>query len=167
MALRERFRRRLEKAHVPTDPDEVRQLATLLGRIPLFERCSFSELHRLASTAYPICFEEGDQLCVEGAESSDCYVVVDGEATASIQGAEVGAVHCNDVVGERGPIEDRPRSATVTATTRLLAYAVSRDRLESLLNTNPNAAAHMRSFLRARYATSPLATDMALPPVLA
>jgi short-subunit dehydrogenase len=159
MAWREAFRRRLERARVPTDPDEIRRLATLLSRIPLFETCTFNELHQLACTAYPMAFEEGDVVCVEGAESSECYVVVAGEATVSIRGAEVGMVHANEVVGERGPIEDRPRSATVTAATRVLAYAISRERFEQLLTANPDAAAHMRRLVGARYPTSSLISD--------
>jgi NAD(P)-dependent dehydrogenase (short-subunit alcohol dehydrogenase family) len=154
IAWREAFRRRLERTQVATDPDEVRRLANLLGTIPLFERCSFGELHRLAATAYPIVFEEGDALCTEGAHASESYVIVEGEATASIQGFVVGTARANDVVGERGPIEDRPRAATVVATTRVLAYAVSRDRLTRLAELNPEAAAHMRRVVRERYGRS-------------
>jgi short-subunit dehydrogenase len=152
LVWREAFRRRLESTKVPTDPDEVRRLASLLGRIPLFETCTFNELHRLASTAYPIAFQEGDVVCAEGAESSDCYVVVEGELTVSIQGRDVGVVRASEVVGERGPIEGRPRSATVTAATNVLVYAISRARLSALIMGNAEAAAHMRRVVKARYA---------------
>ena len=91
-------------------------------------------------------------LCVEGAESGDCYVVVEGEAAVTIQGKPVGVVRANEVVGERGPIEGQARAATVTATTRALAYAISRDRLAEILGANAKAATHMRRLVRARYA---------------
>jgi NAD(P)-dependent dehydrogenase (short-subunit alcohol dehydrogenase family) len=152
-AWRETFRHRLERASIPTDPDEVRRLALLLGRLPLFATCSFSELHRLAATAYPIVFQEGDVLCAEGAAASDCYVIVEGEAAVSVRGRDVGTIIANDVVGERGLIENRPRSATVTASRRILAYAISRDRLDQLLRTNSDVAEHMRTLVRGRYAT--------------
>jgi hypothetical protein len=152
LALREAFRRRLEGGQIPADPAEVQALAALLRRIPLFEACAAGELQQLASTAYPIAFEEGEVLCVEGAESGDCYVVVEGEAAVTIQGRPVGMVRPNEVVGERGPIEDAPRAATVTATSRVLAYAISRDRLAEVLSTNAKAATHMRRLVRARYA---------------
>lgn len=150
--LREAFRRRLESGQIPADPVEVQRLAALLRRIPLFEACSAAELQQLASTAYPIAFEEGEVLCVEGAESGDCYVVVEGEAAVTIKGKPVGVVRANEVVGERGPIEGQARAATVTATTRALAYAISRDRLAEILGANAKAATHMRRLVRARYA---------------
>ncbi|MDP9325124.1 MAG: SDR family NAD(P)-dependent oxidoreductase [Candidatus Dormibacteraeota bacterium] len=152
IALRESFRHRLESGQIPADPVEVERLATLLRRIPLFEACAPVELQQLASTAYPIAFQEGEVLCIEGAESDDCYVVVEGEATVTIQGKPVGVVRANEVVGERGPIEGQPRAATVTATTRVLAYAISRDRLAEILSANAKAATHMRRLVRARYA---------------
>jgi CRP-like cAMP-binding protein len=49
-------------------------------------------------------------------------------------------------------IEGKPRAATVTATTRVLAYAISRDRLQDMISANGDAATHMRRPVRARYA---------------
>ncbi len=152
VALRDAFRRRLESGQVPADPAEVQRLAALLRRIPFFETCAAAELERVASTTYPIAFEEGEVLCIEGSESGDCYVVVEGEAAVTIRGHAVGVVRSNEVVGERGPIEGQPRAATVTATSRVLAYVVSRDRLEEIVSANADAATHMRRLVRARYA---------------
>jgi NAD(P)-dependent dehydrogenase (short-subunit alcohol dehydrogenase family) len=148
---RDTFRRRLERSQVATDPDEVRRLAGLLGGIPLFSRCSFSELHHLAATAYPVAFNEGDVLCVQGMAASDCYAIVEGDAAVSVDGTDVGRVAAGDVVGERGPIEERPRSATVIATSHVLAYAISCERLRRLLDSNADVASHMRQLVGARY----------------
>lgn len=150
-AWRAAFRRRLEDTPTPPDDAEVQALSALLGRIPLFAACSPDERTRLASTAYPIAFDEGDVLCLQGAEPTDCYVIIEGEAAVTIDGRKVGVVHADEVVGERGPIEQRLRSATVTATTHVLAYAISRDRLDALLTANPDVATHMRKLLQARY----------------
>ncbi len=152
LVLRDAFRRRLDSGEVPADPVEVRRLSALLRAIPLFEACTADELQQIASTAYPIVFEEGEALCTEGDESRDCYFVVEGEGTVSIQSKHVGRVRANEVVGERGPIEGLQRAATVTATTRVLAYSISRVRLQEILNANPGAATHMRRLVRARYA---------------
>lgn len=152
LALRESFRRRLESGQIPADPIEVERLAVLLRRIPLFEACTSADLNELASTSYPIAFEEGEELCTEGAESADCYVVVEGGAALTIQRKSVGVVRAGEIVGERGPIESRPRAATVTATSRVHAYAISRVRLDEILSNNPKAATHMRRLVRARYA---------------
>lgn len=152
VALRDAFRRRLDSGEIPADPVEVRRLTAVLRDVPLFEACTADELQQIASTAYPIVFEEGEALCTEGDESRDCYFVVEGEGTVSIQSKYVGRVRANEVVGERGPIEGLPRAATVSATTRVLAYSISRVRLQEILNANPGAATHMRRLVRARYA---------------
>jgi cytochrome P450 len=148
---RDGLRSRLEKAATAADPVEVRALAALLGRIPLFAACHPTDLARLAATAYPIAFDEGDALCVQGDDSSDCHVVVEGEAAVTVDGEAVGIVRADEVVGERAPIERRPRSATVTATTHMLAYSISRERLDELMLSNPLVAAHMRTVLLERY----------------
>ena len=150
-AWREAFRRRLDTSRVPTDPDEVRRLATLLKTMPLFAPCSTTALYRLASTAYPIVFDEGDVLCHEGAEANECYVIVDGEVGVTVNGQPVGVVRSGDVVGERGPIENRTRTASVTAASRVLAYAISRERLNEVLEAHPETAARMRELVKARY----------------
>jgi CRP-like cAMP-binding protein len=118
----------------------------------LFEACTTDELQKLASTSYPIAFEEGEELCSEGAESADCYVVVEGDAALTIQREPVGVVRAGEIVGERGPIQGLPRAATVTATSRVHAYAISRARLDEIVSNNPQAATHMQRLVRARYA---------------
>jgi cytochrome P450 len=160
---RDAFRHRLENAATCPDPVEVRTLSALLGRIALFAPCRPTELARLAATAYPIAFDQGDALCVQGDDTSDCYVVVEGEAAVTIDGEPIGVVRCDEVVGERAPIERRPRSATVIATTHMLAYAISRERLDELLVSRPDVAAHMRMLLQARY-SGELASHAGLEP---
>lgn len=148
---REAFRRRLETSRLPSDPDEVRRLVTLLKTMPLFASCPSAVLYRLASTAYPIVFDEGDVVCHEGAVAAECYVIVEGEVEVTVHGQHVGAVRSGDVVGERGPIENRARTASVVAASRLLTYAISRERLNEVLEAHPETAARMRDLVRARY----------------
>src|SRR5262249_17864955 len=75
------LRQRIESAPTRADSIQVRtgdRLAAtvaLLARNRLFQRCSRVQLEHLAATAYPMSFEPGDMLCVEGAESPECYVV--------------------------------------------------------------------------------------------
>jgi cytochrome P450 len=115
----------------------------LLGRASLFRRCTPAELEELAATAYPVSFEPGEQVCVEGGEALECYVIAEGEAAVTIGGRTVATVGEQRVVGERGPLEGRPRTATVTASTRLTTYAISRERLLGLVARSPAAAEGM------------------------
>ena len=150
-AWRAAYRRRLEDAGAAPSREELALRVALLERVPLFAACAAAELALLAATAYPIAFDPGEILCREGADAPDCYVIAEGEATITIAGKDVATVGADDAVGERGPIEDLPRAATVTAATHMLTYAISRERLRRLMEANPTAAKHMRDLLSERY----------------
>ena len=112
----------------------------LLQRNSLFARCSTEELEQLAATAYPMSFEPGDMLCTEGGESPECYIIEEGHAVVTIGRKGVATVGEHDVVGERGVLLDTVRSATVTAMTHMITYAISRERLRALVAGNARGA---------------------------
>lgn len=123
----------------------------ILERLPLFAGCTHRDLERLAEAATPMVFHRGDKLCVAGGDSPDCFVVVDGTASITVGQIRIDEVGAIDVVGERGPITDRPRAATVTATTDMFTYAIGRDSIRELMATSPTAADAMRDELLRRY----------------
>ncbi len=154
---RDALRRQTER--IANDPESralnasrIAATAALLARTALFRSCAPEELAELALTAYPISFEPGDALCTEGGASLECYAIAEGEAAVTIAGRFVTTVGEDDVVGERGPLEDSVRTATVTATTHMVTYAISRQRLLSLVGRSPRAAEGMFEELRRRYA---------------
>jgi cytochrome P450 len=123
----------------------------LLQRNSLFARCSKEELEQLAATAYPMSFEPGDLLCTEGGESPECYIIEEGQAVVTIGRKGVATVGEHDVVGERGVLLDTVRSATVTAMTHMITYAISRERLRALVENNRAARQWMLEEMRRRY----------------
>ena len=78
-------------------------------------------------------------------------MIGEGEADVTIRGERIRRVGENDVVGERGLLEDSPRSATVTALGHVDTYAISRKRLLDLLERDPGVEQAMRRFMRERY----------------
>jgi cytochrome P450 len=122
----------------------------LLARAELFSGCKPDEIAELAATAYPITFEAGEHLCIEGAESLECYVIQEGEAEVKVDDGVVRRGE-NDVIGERGILEDSTRCATVTAAGHMLTWAISRERLLALVQRSPGARSHMLSFMQSRY----------------
>jgi hypothetical protein len=148
---RAEYRRRAEETANSLDPEQLAERVALLERLPLFSGCRPSDLALLAATAYAIAFDPGDPLCIQGADAPDCYVVAEGEARVTIDGTEVAMVGADEIVGEKGPIEDRPRAATVTATTHMITFAMSRERLRQVMASNPAAADQMKQVLAARY----------------
>jgi len=155
-ALRQRIE--TEPAHRESVPVRTgERLAATVGLLltnSLFERCSQEELEQLAATAYPMTFEPGDLLCAEGAPSPECYIVQEGQAVVTIGQKGAGAVHEHDVVGERGVLLDTVRSATVTAVTHMITYAISRERLRAVVERNPAARDWMLAEMRRRYGSN-------------
>jgi CRP-like cAMP-binding protein len=132
-----------------TRPDG--QIAAQLACTAVLRLCSAGELFELAATAKPKHFEPGDALCVEGAAARECYAITEGEAVVRIDGRIVRNVGAGEVVGERGPLEGRRRSATVTAVTSMSTWPLSSGRLLAVLARNPALAERMREEIARRY----------------
>lgn len=154
---RAELRQRIEKEPTRADSvpvrtgDKLAAMIALLSRNSLFQCCTSGELEHLAATAYPISFEPGDMLCVEGAESPECYVIEEGHAVVTIGRKGVATVGEHDVVGERGVLLDTVRSATVTAMSHMITYAISRERLRALVERNVASREWMFEEMRRRY----------------
>jgi len=151
--LRQRIERhpaRLDSIQVRTG-DRLAATVALLAQHRLFARCSREQLEHLGATAYAMSFEPGDMLCVEGADSPECYVIEEGHAVVTIGRKGAGNVGEHDVVGERGVLLDTVRAATVTAMSHMITYAISRERLRSLVDADPAVREWMLEELRRRY----------------
>lgn len=135
---------------IPTG-ERLAATVALLARNPLFQKCSLEQLQFLAATAYPIGFEAGDALCVEGTWSPECYVVAEGHAVVTIGRREVAGADEHDVVGERGVLLDTARAATVTAMSRMVAWAIPRERLRSVIEDSSAVRAWMLDEVRRHY----------------
>ena len=114
-------------------PERLVRIVALLERNHLFQGCSRDQLDYLAATAYPLRFEAGDLLCIEGTWAPVCYIIAFGRAAVRIGGAKVGDIGEGDVVGERGIVLETERAATVVATGPMLAWAIPRERLQTVL----------------------------------
>lgn len=129
----------------------LRTRVNLLRGASLFRACSLDDLEDLAARAHQTHFETGEMLCVEGGDPVECFLIAEGEATVTIGGRLVATVGEQRVIGERGPLESRPRTASVRAATPMSTYVIARDSLIQLVRRNPDAARWMMNELRQRY----------------
>jgi CRP-like cAMP-binding protein len=87
-----------------------------LKRVPLFSSLSQRQLRRLARDFREREVESGTRLVGEGEKAANSFfVIVDGTATVTVDGKEVGQLGPGDHFGELALISERVRSATVTA----------------------------------------------------
>ena len=145
------YRRRVDEQSDDLDDGERKARIALLQRVPFFGPCAPADLATLAATAYPLSFDPGEHLCVEGSDAPDCYVIAAGEAEVFIGGERVAVIGADDVVGERGLILGAPRAATVTAASHMITYAISREILQRVLDASPHVIAAMQENVRRRY----------------
>ena len=128
--------------------------ADALGRCPFFADLSRGELRELAKVSEDMEVEEGKTLTREGASGSEFFVIVDGEVTVTKNGADVRSMGPGDFFGEISLLEDRPRTATVTAKTPLRFFVLTRQNFRALLDKQPEIEEKVTSALEERLRTT-------------
>src|SRR5579862_436933 len=98
---------------MPTKPEVLKQ-------VPLFNQLNQRQLKRLAAKFRERRFLPGATVVRQGKMSGvGFFVVVDGEASVSVDGKNVAQLGAGDYFGELALIAERERTATVTADTAL------------------------------------------------
>jgi cytochrome P450 len=121
-------------------------LVAAIGQLELFEGLSDNELARIAEYVDRLDdLHEGDTLCSEGSRADCWWIVLDGQADASINGLFVGSVGAGETVGEIAALDGSERTATVIARTPLQVAVVSTERFDALLDVAPSIS---RALLR-------------------
>jgi CRP-like cAMP-binding protein len=123
-------------------------------------------------------FAEGQQLFAEADKakgglfskgSNRMYYLAEGDVALTIGGKPLDVVKKGEIVGEMAVISERPRSATGTAKTAVVAYSLNAAELQSALAKNPEFALMLMSvmfdrirFLAARLAARKIAATAPL-----
>ncbi len=110
---------------------DLQQDVDLLRNVPLFRNLDAAKLKLLAFTSERLTYAEGDSLFQQGDSGDSAYVIVEGEADIIINTPggpiTVAQVKQNDWVGEIAILCDVPRTATITATSKLTTLRISKD----------------------------------------
>jgi CRP/FNR family transcriptional regulator, cyclic AMP receptor protein len=128
--------------------------ADALGRCPFFAELSRGELIGLAKATEDMEVEEGKVLTREGGSGSEFFVIIDGEVAVTKDGNEIRRLGPGEFFGEIALIEDRPRTATVTAATPLRFFVLTRQAFRSLLAHQPELEQKVNAALQERLGTT-------------
>ncbi|WP_108662506.1 cyclic nucleotide-binding domain-containing protein [Acuticoccus kandeliae] len=128
--------------------------AAALRKVPLFRGVDDQKLRLLAFMSERVRFEAGENIVVEGDFGDTAYIILSGSADVLISSAQgeqlVATVGENDFVGEIAILIDVPRTATVRATSELMALSVSKEHFFKLLTNFPDMAVEVMRALAHR-----------------
>lgn len=92
-----------------------RELADLLGDVPLFSHCSRRERATVARHMQTASLDADTPLIEEGEEGDALFLILEGSASVRRAGAEVARVGPGAYFGELALLDGEARSATVVA----------------------------------------------------
>jgi len=139
---------RIDAAAPAPDADELRILAS----VPIFAPLPGGSLEHLAGRLVPIRLEAGAMIVREGDSGDRFYIVAEGEVQVSQGGAVLSELEAGGYFGEIALIRDIPRTATVTARTPVVLYALDREDFLAAVTGHSQAAEAAESVMSARLA---------------
>jgi CRP/FNR family cyclic AMP-dependent transcriptional regulator len=122
----------------------------LIKKAPLFSECSRKDLNEIAGIADEIDLREGKELTKEGGPGREFFVLVEGTADVKKGNRRINKMGAGDFFGEISLITQRPRTATVTATSPVRALVITDRSFRSLLEHQPEIQGKVMSALAAR-----------------
>jgi len=110
---------------------DLQQDVDLLRNVPLFRNLDAAKLKLLAFTSERLTYGAGESLFNQGDSGDTAFVIVEGEADIIMNTPGgpivVATVKQNDWVGEIAILCDVPRTATITAKSKLTTLRISKD----------------------------------------
>jgi voltage-gated potassium channel len=121
-----------------------------LAAIPLFGSLSDSDLQELARWFDVQDSSEGVRLTGEGAAGYSFFVLAQGTAAVTSEGATLADLGPGDFFGEIAILGNGRRSATVTTTSQAELFVMFGTEFRELQQTHPDIAARIEEEMRQR-----------------
>jgi CRP/FNR family cyclic AMP-dependent transcriptional regulator len=122
----------------------------LIRGIPIFSELDDASVAQLSSDFIEREFSEGEQIATEGEGGLNFFVVERGTAAVSVGGNEVGTLGPGASFGEIALVDKSARSATVTATSPLRAFALPVWSFRSFAESRPSVTWKLLELLAER-----------------
>ncbi len=111
-----------------------------LAAVPLFARCTKSQLQEIGRVADELTVPAGTVLARQGDVGMELFVIISGTATVTRDGQVVATLGRSSFVGELAVLARVPRNATVIAETDLDVLVLTPSGLNQLLDDVPGLA---------------------------
>jgi CRP-like cAMP-binding protein len=124
--------------------------AKRLGELPLFAGLSKGELAQVGQWTTELDLPEGQVLGRQGSVAYEFFVIEDGTARVTVDGAHVADLGPGDFFGEIGLLERERRTATVTATTPIRVVVMLGSEFRAMEREMPHVAQKVREAIEER-----------------
>lgn len=141
---------RIDATATPPNEDELR----ILTSVPIFSPLPGTSLEQLATRLVPLRVDAGSVIVREGDEGDRFYIVAEGELEVSQDGAPIAELTVGAYFGEIALLRDTTRTATVTARTDTVLYALDREDFLAAVTGHAQSAEAAESVMSARLAGS-------------
>ena len=136
----------------------IEQEVELIRQFPIFQKIQPAMQKLLCFGSERLTYDAGQIMVREGEAADAVYVLIEGtvEITASSPNGPivVNTIGRNEIIGEIGIFGDVPRTATVTATSRVEALKISKALFINIVRQNPDAAIELLRILSTRLANT-------------
>jgi MFS family permease len=139
---------RIDATVAAPDPEELR----ILAAVPIFAPLPGGSLEHVAARLVPLRVEPGTVIVREGDAGDRFYIVAEGKIDVSQHGSTISELAAGGYFGEIALLRDVPRTATVTARTNVVLYALDRDDFLAAVTGHPQSAEAAESVMSARLA---------------
>ncbi len=123
-----------------------------LSSVPFFEGFSEDDLRRVLDLSDQMEAPAGTVLVDQGDPGTDCFVIVEGQASVYVRGEHIATSGPGSMVGEMALIDHRPRTATVVADTDMKLLRFRTKAFRTLLDEMPKASEQVLITLHSRLA---------------
>jgi MFS family permease len=137
---------------------------SLLSAVPLFEPLSVAAKEHLASRLGARSVSAGATIVSEGDPGDYFYIVIEGHADVTIQGASVRRQGPGDSFGEIALLRDVRRTATVTAREQMELCTIRREDFLAVVTGHPAVRKAGEAVVRERLATRGASSEPRISP---
>jgi MFS family permease len=137
---------RIDAEAAAPEAEELRILAS----VPIFAPLPGGSLEHVASRLVPLRVEPGTVIVREGDAGDRFYIVVEGEVDVTQAAAPLTQLTAGGYFGEIALLRDVARTATVTARTDVVLYALDRDDFLAAVTGHPQSAEAAETVMAAR-----------------
>jgi len=139
-------------------PDMASQVEHL-KKVPIFSRLPARELEHIARSLKERSYEPGSVIVKEGDPGLGFFLITQGRVAVSHRDHTIRELGPGEFFGEMALMEERPRSATVTAKERTQCLQLVRWDFRALLKQNPDLAVQMLEVVVQRLREHPASHD--------